>query len=284
MMHAHRLWNAMLVLATLATPAVSRADIAYPSADTQISSAAPSTNYGNLPQIAVGGGSSGLVQFDLSFIPPGYTVTSARLTLFLNKVNTAGTLRIANAAGAWTEAGANYSNAPGITAATPVTLAAATSSTFVTVDVTALVAAQAAAANHGFRIDADTSAPSTSVLIDSKESSTTAHPALLEVGYTNPAATPAPLYTIAQASYSNYCNGAANCPVTVSVLANCPYPQYQPLTVLWCDAPASSTLSSTILMDPSDQFYAGCLYSGSIGSFINEQLSVYVLCAPILNQ
>src|SRR5271157_2880343 len=64
-------------------------------------------NFGAAPTVTVGSsGSVGLVQFDLSALPAGTTaaqVQKATLTLFIDKVNQAGTVNVDLAAGNWLE-------------------------------------------------------------------------------------------------------------------------------------------------------------------------------------
>src|SRR4051812_34726187 len=60
--------NGMLGIAILASAGVSRAQIGYVDADTLVSSANATTNFGNIPQIPVGTGNSMLVRFN--FLPP----------------------------------------------------------------------------------------------------------------------------------------------------------------------------------------------------------------------
>src|SRR5438045_9622558 len=71
---------------------------------------APGTanNYGGVGTVNVGtsANNAGLLQFDLTTLPPGLTssgITQARLILFVNKVTAAGTIIVAEAAGPWSE-------------------------------------------------------------------------------------------------------------------------------------------------------------------------------------
>src|SRR5690349_21846365 len=68
------------------------------------------SNFGALPNIVVGpSGAFGLVQFDLTSIPAGSNVTKAYLQIFVNKVNTAGSLALAQVSSTWSESTVNGS-------------------------------------------------------------------------------------------------------------------------------------------------------------------------------
>ncbi len=114
-----RIICALVVLA----PGVTWATDAPLVADTYVSTANPSLNFGNLPTLTVGGGSTALIQFDLSTlpIPPNAqpfqvwtNITKATLQVFVNRVGTAGSLTIAPLLGAWTESVVTNATFPGI--------------------------------------------------------------------------------------------------------------------------------------------------------------------------
>ncbi len=149
------------------------------------------TNYSTSPTVNVGGAGAyqGLIAFDLSGLPAGVTsasVAKASITLFVNKLGTTGNIDVYAANGPWTETTVNGTNAPtpGMVVASQVPVNAA--STYVTVDATALVKAwlDGTTANSGILIAADAGSPATSVLFDSKESSSTSHPAILQITLT----------------------------------------------------------------------------------------------------
>jgi hypothetical protein len=146
------------------------------------------SNFGTSPTINVGGAGAyeGLIQFDTSALPSvitGASVEKASLTLFVSKVGTAGAVNINAANGAWTESAVNGSNAPSlgmsVASAVPVT----TADSYITVDATALVKdwLDGVITNSGIILTVDPSSPGTSVFFDSKESSSTSHPAFLQV-------------------------------------------------------------------------------------------------------
>ncbi len=144
------------------------------------------TNYGATPTVNVGGalGLQGLVQFDLTTLPPGTTaanVSSAYLRLFVNKVGAAGAIFVNVATSSWTESTVNGAGgAPGIGAfvAGPINVSVAGS--YISIPVTAQVQAWLGGApNNGLILTANPT--STSVFFDTKESTTTSHPAVLEI-------------------------------------------------------------------------------------------------------
>src|SRR5258708_18978280 len=69
------------------------ADDAVLTADAFVSTDAPSSNFGALPTLRVGGGNTAFMKFDLSTLPPGATsasIASAQLIVFVNRVGVAG--------------------------------------------------------------------------------------------------------------------------------------------------------------------------------------------------
>jgi hypothetical protein len=154
------------------------------------------SNFSTSPTINVGGAGAyqGLIQFDTTSLPSpitGANVEKASLTLFVTKIGSTGAIDINAANGPWTESTVNGSNAPsiGMTVAAPV--AVTTAGTYITVDATALVKAwlNGTITNSGIILTVDPGSPETSVFFDSKESSTTSHPAFLQVTLASAGAT-----------------------------------------------------------------------------------------------
>ena len=177
-----------LVTGVLAAATVNALAQSLPVSGDTFVSPGSSANYSTSPTVNVGGTGNyqGLIAFDLSGLPAGTTAASiskASITLFVNKLGTPGSIDVSAANGTWTEAAATGTNAPvaGMLVASQVPVNAA--SAYVTVDATALLKAwlSGTIANSGILIAADAGAPGTSVLFDSKESSTTSHPAVLQV-------------------------------------------------------------------------------------------------------
>jgi hypothetical protein len=144
------------------------------------------TNYGTAIGINVGGSptaSQGLIQFDLSSLPPGTTasqISKATLVLFVNAVPAAGTMNVDTASGAWTELGVNGTNQPTAGSAVATGISISTAHEYITIDATAAVQAWVAGTtpNNGFLLLASGSLVAT---FDSKETTLTSHPATLSV-------------------------------------------------------------------------------------------------------
>jgi hypothetical protein len=144
------------------------------------------SNFGTATTITVGSsGSIGLVQFDLTQLPAGLTaaqIQKATLTLFVDHINAGGSINIDTVSpstpwGELTITG-NSGISPGI--AVDTSMPANTTDTFISADATAAVQGWIAApgTNNGFMIQAN---PGTAVQFDSKENTSTSHPATLTI-------------------------------------------------------------------------------------------------------
>ena len=166
-------------------PINASAVIAPSMADAHTNSALPANNFGSLPTLSVGGGYSSLLRFDFSSLPVGTTGSSvAKATLFLwvNKIGTAGAIDIRTVTGAWSEATVTQATQPtlgGATYTVPVTSAGKYIAVDVTNDVKNWIDYPSSAL--GFALNASTSAPGTSIFIDSKENTATGHAAYLDI-------------------------------------------------------------------------------------------------------
>jgi hypothetical protein len=144
------------------------------------------SNFGTATTITVGSsGSIGLVQFDLTQLPAGLTaaqIQKATLTLFLDHINVGGSINIdtVSASTPWGEltVTGNSGISPGNAVNTSVTTE--TVDTFIALDATAAVQGwlTTPGSNNGFMILANAG---TSVQFDSKENTTTSHPATLTI-------------------------------------------------------------------------------------------------------
>ncbi len=138
------------------------------------------SNAGASPVVAVGGnGAKGLLLFDLSHLPGGATISSARLVLYVNTVQIGGPMDIYSANAAWTESTVSGIGGPGPGTLIQTGVAVNTANQFVSMDVTSQVQAWiGGAANNGFLLQAT---GSLSVYFDSKENTNTSHPARLDI-------------------------------------------------------------------------------------------------------
>jgi hypothetical protein len=145
-------------------------------------------NFGTAATINVGGPTStaALVQFDLTALPAGVmsaNIAKATLTLFVNKVGAAGTVNISVANGPWTELAVTGTNSPVQAAAVASGVPISAAGEYLYVDATAAVQAWLSGTNNnGFIV---TPAGAVNVAFDSKESTTTSHPASLSITVTS---------------------------------------------------------------------------------------------------
>ena len=175
-----------LAFATAGLLPLSAGAVTAPSmADAHTNSALPTSNFGNLPTLNVGGTFSSLMQFDFTSLPAGTasgSVAKATLFLWVNRIGSAGAIDIRTVTGAWSEASVTQAAQPtvgGVAYTVPVT----TAGNYIAVDVTSDVKnwIDYPASALGFALGASTSAPGTSVFIDSKENTATGHVAYLDI-------------------------------------------------------------------------------------------------------
>ena len=174
----------------LLLPALTWADTARLAGDAYINPG-EATTYGGLPTVNVGGAtlSSGLLIFDLSNLPSTTGVAWARLRVYVNKVNAAGTLDLGTANLPWSETA--VSGTSGVAVASPISTAAISSPGYVTFDVTAQVAGWLSGSpNNGLILTVDAATPGLAIVIDAKENSATSHPATLDVVFAGPTGAP----------------------------------------------------------------------------------------------
>jgi Collagen triple helix repeat (20 copies) len=174
----------LLALFLMGTASLYGAD-AILVGDTIGLSSSPTLNFGTLPNLNVGGGATAYLQFSLAGLPGGLTSTNvgkAVLTVYVNKVNTAGAIDVLQVNNGWSESSLTFNSAPllGFSAASGVAVGGAG---YVQVDVTSVVKAwvDSPLSNFGLAVQANAAAPATSVLLDSKENTLTSHPASLSV-------------------------------------------------------------------------------------------------------
>jgi hypothetical protein len=158
-------------------------------ADTYVTSnnGGSALNFGTNINMIVGPNTSSkaLVQFDLTPLPSGTqasNVNKAILYLYVKSVTTAGHIDVSDVQNAWAESVVTFGNAPG-QGAVQNTVAVGAALNWIAVDVTALVQAWVAnpSSNRGVMITASASDPNTTVNFDTKETTLTGHPAMLDV-------------------------------------------------------------------------------------------------------
>ncbi len=179
-------------LLALAPLTVHAADVPL-VADTYISGAIPTLNFGGLANLNVGNAANNnvaLLKFDLSVLPPA-GIAKAILRVFVNKVGTPGAVDVLTVTSPWSESTITGQLPPTLGTMVATGVPVTTSGSYVYVDVTLIVQNQVALGtfypNYGFAIMANASAPATAIFLDSKESTTTSHPATLDVTLVGPA-------------------------------------------------------------------------------------------------
>jgi hypothetical protein len=155
------------------------------SGDASVNSAHAGINYGTLSNLYVGNGNTTFLQFDLTTLPAATTaaqVSRATLTVFVNRVNAAGTVTVSPVNAAWGEYSVTAAGAPA-TGSSIGSIPVSIAGQFLSVDVTAQVQAwlNAPASNDGLAL---TSAAA-NVLFDSKENDETGHAARLDITLVN---------------------------------------------------------------------------------------------------
>ena len=161
---------------------------APPSADTFVSSSTPKTNYGPGITLVVGSGSTSYLQFNLSGIPAGATVSKATLRLYVDAVVKGGSFDVYQVNNNWGENTLTYSTpAPllgaSVTGGHPISISSASWNQFLLIDVTSLVQGwvNGSIANNGLAL-ALTNGSSGYFSFDSKESLLTGNGPELEIG------------------------------------------------------------------------------------------------------
>lgn len=143
------------------------------------------TSAGNLTTIDVSSSTTGLLRFGVSSTLPAITasdVVKATLFLYTNSVKATGKLSISPITSGWLEATVTTGTAPFI-GLPVVTTNTFLKNEYLVVNVTSLVQDWITnpAANFGLALRPDATTPTASVSFDSKEATTTSHPAFIEV-------------------------------------------------------------------------------------------------------
>ena len=178
--------TAIALAAALAAAAALALDAPL-AADSHVSASLPASNFGSLPTVNVGGGSTGLLRFDLGTLPAATTaakLVKATLVLYVNRVGVAGAIEAQTVNSPWTEAGVTQGIAPVTSGAGSVpAVAVPVAGQYLSIDVTTQVKGWISnpSSNNGFALAAAISAPGTVVFFDSKENTATGHVARLDL-------------------------------------------------------------------------------------------------------
>ena len=210
----------LLLLSVLAVPALAQIT---PSDDSYTLTSTPAVNFGAKTLLEVeSAGATTFVRFDLSGIPPtvtGAMVAKATLKIYVSTVTTAGSFNVDLVTSPWTESTITANNAPtlgsAIASAVPVTTT--DKNKYVLADVTAAAVGWLnGTANDGIAIVPD---GAVSFALNSKETTTTSHPAELDIVLTGPAGPPGPISGVTAGA--GLAGGGTKGNVTLSLLTTC---------------------------------------------------------------
>jgi hypothetical protein len=187
-----------------------------PSADSYINTVDATTNYGTKTLLDVDGASQiTYIQFNLASIPSGASVSQATLKLYVNTVTTAGSFNVDYVNGAWAESSIDASNAPplGGAVASGVTVTTEDKNQYLLINVTSAVQAwlSGAETNNGIALVANSTFNAT---FDSKENTTTSHPAELDIVFAGVAG-------VATAAGSGLTGGGSSGTLNLGLLTSC---------------------------------------------------------------
>ena len=175
------------------TPAPVWAQVYNTQGDTYISQTNPTNNFGNIGTMTVGPlgspglGNAALVQVDISrLVALGVSasqIQQATFTVYVHTVGVAGGLDLATLMTPWSESTATYNAAPTPSGAIQSNVPVTGSNGYVTFDITSVLQGWLGSptTNNGLQITAALAQPGTQVILDTKESTTTSHPAFIDV-------------------------------------------------------------------------------------------------------
>jgi len=218
MKHAQFLIKTLLSLSLFAWTA-AYAQIT-PLGDSYINTADPTTNYGAKTLLDVDGAKQATyIQFNLASIPATASISQATLKLYVNAVTTAGSFNIDYVNGAWSEGTIDASNAPplGTAIASNITVTTADTNQYILVNVTSAVQAwlNGSETNNGLALVANSTFNAT---FDSKENTTTSHPAELDIAFAGGDGT---ITGVETASGSGLTGGGTSGTLNLGLLTSC---------------------------------------------------------------
>ncbi len=193
-----------------------------PSDDSYTLTSTPTTNYGTKNTLLVeSAGATTFVRFDLSSIPPSVTgsmVAKATLKIYIGTVTTAGSFNVDLVTSPWTESTITANDTPtlGAAIASAVAVTKTNKNDYVLVDVTpAVVDWLNGTANDGIALVPD---GTVSFALNSKETTTTSHPAELDIVYASGAGT---ITGVTTASGSGLIGGGTSGTLSLSLTNAC---------------------------------------------------------------
>jgi hypothetical protein len=274
-------------------------------------------NFGTAATLNVGGATAGqaLAQFDLTALPQGTTsanIAKATLALFVNKMTAPGTVNVSVANGAWTESAVTGPGAPSAAAVVASGVTVNTANSYLHVDATTAVQNWLnGATNSGFMITP--AGGGVNVAFDSKESTTTSHPATLTImlagtGPAGPAGAVGPVGATGPqgpegsqgpqgvpgasgvpqiSSFSNkrtiICADINGCTYTNEIVVASTTLPYIRLALYDCINPQITTITATAYIPAYSTTDMGCSYSGTVsrGQILNMGATIIGVLANI---
>jgi hypothetical protein len=197
-----------------------------PSDDAYTLTSSPTKNFGTANTLEVeSSGATTFIRFDLSGIPSSVTgsmVAKGTLKIFVATVPTAGSFNVDLVTSSWTEKTITANDSPtlGGASASAIPIATADKEQYILVDVTtAVVDWLNTTANDGIALIPD---GAVSFALNSKETTTTSHPAELDIVLTGPPGPQGPPGPISGVTAGpGLTGGGTKGNITVSMLSNC---------------------------------------------------------------
>jgi hypothetical protein len=197
-----------------------------PSDDAYTLTSSPTKNFGTAKSLAVEStGATAFIRFDLSSIPSSVTgsmVAKGTLKIFVDTVPTAGSFNVDLVTSTWTEENITANNTPtlGSAIASAIPITTSDKDQYIIVDVTpAVVDWLNGTANDGLALVPD---GKVSFTLDTKEATTTSHPAELDIVLTGPPGPQGPPGPISGVTAGpGLTGGGTKGNVTVSMLTSC---------------------------------------------------------------
>jgi trimeric autotransporter adhesin len=218
------LYTLMLMLTSLfSLPALGQIT---PSDDAYTLTSSPTKNFGTATTLEVeNSGAATFLRFNLSGIPSSVTgsmVAKGTLKIFVGTVTTSGSFNVDLVTSSWAEGTITADNAPslGSAIASAIPVATANKNDYILVDVTAAVADWLnGTANDGLALVPD---GAVSFTLNSKETTTTSHPAELDIVLTGPQGPAGPAGPISGVTAGpGLTGGGTKGAVKVSMLTSC---------------------------------------------------------------
>ncbi len=213
----------LIVTGIISRPALGQIT---PSDDSYTLTNSPTKNFGTAKSLAVEStGGTAFIRFDLSSIPSSVTgsmVAKGTLKIFVDTVPTAGSFNIDLVTSPWTEESITANNTPtlGSAIASAIPITTSDKDQYILVDVTsAVVDWLNGTSNDGVALVPD---GKVSFTLDSKEATTTSHPAELDIVLTGPQGPPGPPGPISGVTAGpGLTGGGTKGTVTLSMLTSC---------------------------------------------------------------